>query len=176
MIAAQGACDQSLRGLREEIFFGRKPSFEAMFQLTAEVIDFHEYGARDRNRTGTPLPARDFKSLVSTYFTTRACHDSKTRSKNKSACGALGKTGGGGRDRTGVNGFAGRCITTLLPRHGFVLYRETKTYRHKRNAKTFSTLLMNKKGSLAASFFGNLEREKSLELSTSTLARLRSTN
>ena len=25
--------------------------------------------------------------------------------------------GGGGRDRTGVHGFAGRCITTLLPRH-----------------------------------------------------------
>ena len=30
-------------------------------------------GARDRNRTGTPLTeARDFKSLVSTNFTTRA--------------------------------------------------------------------------------------------------------
>jgi len=26
--------------------------------------------------------------------------------------------GGGGRDRTGVDGFAGRCITTLLPRRG----------------------------------------------------------
>ncbi len=26
--------------------------------------------------------------------------------------------GGGGRDRTGVDGFAGRCITTLLPRLG----------------------------------------------------------
>ena len=25
--------------------------------------------------------------------------------------------GGGGRNRTGVDGFAGRCITTLLPRH-----------------------------------------------------------
>ena len=29
-------------------------------------------GARSRNRTGTLLPARDFKSLVSTYFTIRA--------------------------------------------------------------------------------------------------------
>ena len=28
-------------------------------------------GARSRNRTGTLLPARDFKSLVSTYFTIR---------------------------------------------------------------------------------------------------------
>ncbi len=26
--------------------------------------------------------------------------------------------GGGGRNRTGVDGFAGRCITTLLPRRG----------------------------------------------------------
>ena len=30
-------------------------------------------------------------------------------------------TGGGGRNRTGVHGFAGRCITTLLPRQGCVL-------------------------------------------------------
>ncbi len=30
----------------------------------------------------------------------------------------LGCIGGGGRDRTGVDGFAGRCITTLLPRRG----------------------------------------------------------
>ena len=29
-------------------------------------------GARSRNRTGMPLRARDFKSLVSTYFTIRA--------------------------------------------------------------------------------------------------------
>jgi hypothetical protein len=34
----------------------------------------------------------------------------------------------------------------------------------------------NKKGSLKGFLFLNLEREKSLELSTSTLARLRSTN
>jgi antirestriction protein ArdC len=27
-------------------------------------------------------------------------------------------TGGGGRNRTGVHGFAGRCITTLPPRQG----------------------------------------------------------
>src|SRR4051794_38693289 len=33
----------------------------------------------------------------------------------------LVRAGGGGRDRTGVHGFAGRCITTLLPRHGCVL-------------------------------------------------------
>ena len=33
-----------------------------------------------------------------------------------------------------------------------------------------------KKGEICIPLFGNLEREKSLELSTSTLARLRSTN
>ena len=33
-------------------------------------------------------------------------------------CGCCDRqaTGGGGRNRTGVDGFAGRCITTLLPR------------------------------------------------------------
>ncbi len=31
-----------------------------------------EDGARNRNRTGTTLRPRDFKSLVSTYFTIRA--------------------------------------------------------------------------------------------------------
>ncbi len=30
------------------------------------------YGARGRNRTGTPMKAQDFKSCVSTNFTTRA--------------------------------------------------------------------------------------------------------
>ena len=28
------------------------------------------------------------------------------------------KVGGGGRNRTGVHGFAGRCMTTLPPRRG----------------------------------------------------------
>ena len=36
--------------------------------LLAAAVD----GARSRNRTGMLLPARDFKSLVSTYFTIRA--------------------------------------------------------------------------------------------------------
>ena len=30
------------------------------------------FGASSRNRTGTPIKARDFKSLVSTYFTIEA--------------------------------------------------------------------------------------------------------
>ena len=46
------------------------------------------------------------------------------------------------------------------------------------NAKLLfaSALILTKKGSLSFPFSYDLEREKSLELSTSTLARLRSTN
>src|SRR6267143_81842 len=64
--------------------------------------------------------------------------------------------GGGGRNRTGVHGFAGRCMTTLPPRR--VL--ETRNSEGYRNGL----------------FLGILERETSLELATLTLARLRSTN
>ncbi len=44
------------------------------------------------------LAPRDFKSLASTYFATRAIQN---------------QFGGWTRNRTGVRGFAGRCITTL---------------------------------------------------------------
>lgn len=64
--------------------------------------------------------------------------------------------GGGGRNRTGVDGFAGRCITTLLPR------RNLYGFPAKRESIALSPEI--------------LERETSLELATSTLARLRSTN
>ena len=71
--------------------------------------------------------------------------------------------GGGGRNRTGVHGFAGRCMTTLPPRQEWVAMRALSE-RH-----------ANKRESFAGSPV-NLERETSLELATSTLARLRSTN
>ena len=74
-------------------------------------------GARNRNRTGTTVRSRDFKSLVSTYFTIRA----------------------EGRDYT-------------------------------------FTAIKQKKGKRKNAFPFFLEREKSLELSTYTLARYRSTN
>ena len=73
------------------------------------------------------------------------------------------ESGGAGRSRTDLHGFAIRCITALLPRQNF-----------SQPAKTGYCL--NKKGKLLLPFSRNLEREKSLELSTSTLARLRSTN
>ena len=86
-------------------------------RVTARRLD----GARNRNRTGTTVRSRDFKSLVSTYFTIRA---------------------------------------------GGANYTFPRLSRHER-----------KKGKVhcALSIF-DLEREKSLELSTYTLARYRSTN
>ena len=68
-------------------------------------------------------------------------------------------SGGAGQSRTGLNGFAIRCITALLPRrYCWSGYPTTDT----------------KKGSRC--FPLNVERETRLELATSTLARLRSTN
>src|SRR5438067_7487260 len=64
--------------------------------------------------------------------------------------------GGGSRTRTGIDGFAGRCITLLPSR----LTTDKKGKAHVRIGPSLS----------------NLERETSLELATSTLARLRSTN
>src|SRR5262245_10304731 len=58
-------------------------------------------GAQGRTRTGTTLRSGDFKSPAATNYATRA---------------VKGRVGGGGRNRTGVHGFAGRCMTTLPPR------------------------------------------------------------
>src|SRR5471032_1111825 len=63
--------------------------------------------------------------------------------------------GGEDRSRTDLDGFAGRCITALLPRQRKLFTKIAAGYALRSEI---------------------LEREKSLELSTSTLARLRSTN
>ena len=111
--------------------------------------------------------AADFKSDVSTNFTTRA-HDGIVEQKR--GCRSQitkpwqANDGGATRSRTGLLGFAIRCITALLSRH---VLRSRRLQKH--------TLQSTKKGSLGFPLW-NLEREKSLELSTSTLARLRSTN
>jgi hypothetical protein len=118
--------------------------------------------------------AADFKSDVSTNFTIRASGLTIDDNPNETSPGNAGwrgcffdggwielirRGGGATRSRTGLDGFAIRCITALLSRHA----------AEKRNRTR------EKKGS-SASLFQKLEREKSLELSTSTLARLRSTN
>ena len=64
--------------------------------------------------------------------------------------------GGRGRIRTGVDGFAGRCITPLPP---------GQTVRIKRRTELHNQCVDS----------NDLERETRFELATSTLARLRST-
>ena len=59
--------------------------------------------------------AADFKSDVSTNFTTRALLHASLHSRLK--MNFIFRSGGGKRNRTALNGFAGRCITSLLSRH-----------------------------------------------------------
>ena len=79
--------------------------------------------------------------------------------------------GGAIQSRTGLDGFAIRCITALLSRRLTCLpcYFDTKIVPLKIEG-------FDEKGKLLASLFADLERETRLELATSTLARLRSTN
>ena len=80
------------------------------------------HGARDGNRTRTTAinESADFKSAVSTYFTTRASRLLSAIVKQKSLPSAGGFNhqfyGGAARSRTGLAGFAIRYITALLPR------------------------------------------------------------
>jgi hypothetical protein len=72
------------------------------------------------------------------------------------------KSGGAARSRTGLNGFAIRHITALLPRH--LLFAQQ------------SHCDLKKESLARVQAFERLERDKRLELSTYTLARYRSTN
>ncbi len=128
--------------------------------------------------------AADFKSAVSTDFTTRAHHVRLEPALARSgARGIENGSGGATRSRTGLYGFAIRCITALLSRHW-----SSKAIASGGRVDTKPKILDRKKGSTGLPFLKRaavstggadlhcLEREKSLELSTSTLARLRSTN
>ena len=75
--------------------------------------------------------------------------------------------GGGGRNRTGVHGFAVRCMATLPPRRAF--------YTADLSLPAHTVPKENGEASLGFPAC-SVERETSLELATSTLARLRSTN
>ena len=78
-------------------------------------------------------------------------------------------SGGAARSRTGLDGFAIRCITALLPRHG-------GQYPAKASSRHQPPNSPEKKGSLFEASLWKMERDKRLELSTYTLARYRSTN
>ena len=69
-------------------------------------------GTRDRTWTGTALRPRDFKSLVSTNFTTRA----KGGLTLTNWANDIQRNGGASRNRTGVRGVAVRYMTTLPSR------------------------------------------------------------
>ena len=66
------------------------------------------------------MKPRDFKSLVSTDFTTRAVLEQSL------ATAASADYGGAGRNRTGVRGVAVRYMTTLPPRQ-IGAEKETRT-------------------------------------------------
>ena len=90
--------------------------------------------------------------------------DKQTRPWNcPHQAGFIRLIGGGGRNRTGVDGFAGRCMTTLPP-------------RQERWPAPIACAAGQTKRESAVLSLAKLERERSLELPTSTLARLRSTN
>ncbi len=72
--------------------------------------------------------------------------------------------GGATQSRTGLDGFAIRCITALLS-------RQNQNHGDK-NGKLELPMMLKDVGTS----FRCLERETRLELATSTLARLRSTN
>ena len=101
---------------------------------------------------------RKTRSAPPTHRTVlRHCGRDQNKKPHQTTGGALFFFGGAARSRTGLNGFAIRRITALLPRHQNRQKREAYVYHR-------------------ASLFRNLERDKRLELSTYTLARYRSTN
>src|SRR5690606_9224220 len=76
-----------------------------------------------------------------------------------------GEDGGLGRNRTGVHGFAGRCMTTLPPG---LMASGPRLAQRAGSGKT--------KPRRTGALLSKLERETRLELATPTLARSCSTN
>ena len=107
-------------------------------------------GARGRNRTGMPVihEAADFKSDVSTYFTTRAWTEN----------------GGATQSRTGLDGFAIRCITDLLSRQIFLT---------KKGSSGFPFLLQFGAGKETRTLDLNLGKVALYQLSYSRVSSLR---
>ena len=127
------------------------------------------------------LAPRDFKSLVSTNFTIRACADPLLRPENDAVNSAQCST----HPQTTLLR-QNRPLTIGVARKpadkGISWRREPESNRRRRlcrplhNHSAIAPRLQAKKGGKHRFPPGNLERETSLELATSTLARLRSTN
>ena|SRR5690349_4401369 len=161
-----------------------------------------KHASRSRNRTTRQRPPRRITAwqshgpAIASPFPRATAMRRKKKSPDSAHTGSgLFFSGGANRSRTGLNGFAGRCITALLSRRkrtaepghvtqlAYAVAHATVRRKFDWPAGSLpNTLpnhaLPNKKGSFAspACFPLLLERETSLELATSTLARLRSTN
>ncbi len=101
----------------------------------------------------------------------RSASDQAKSTKPTGEVGFVAASGGGGRDRTGVDGFAGRCITTLLPRQGIRIVLVMPLLCRGADANRITPSRM-KKGSLA-SFpfeFGAGEESRTLDLNLGKVA------
>ena len=186
-----------------------------VFDLSRQLPRLPITGARSRDRTDISLRMRDFKSLASTSFAIRASAKAYAMYRgpvrgtpaHPDPCLADGvalqkkappkrgfRFGGLKRNRTAVNGFAIRCITTL-PRgrtssadpYCAAIHRITTLPVARQRPRPTTATRASLPGALqhktprtgfwVPSFAGrNLEREKGLEPSTPTLARSCSTN
>src|SRR5690606_8947760 len=102
-------------------------------------------GARDRNRTGTAVTRRGILSPLCLPISPPGRVSwglgfglMQQRAAIYYCAGAAvvviaTLNGGAGRNRTGVHGFAIRCITTLLPRHNFASVLSKNFYSRKKS-------------------------------------------
>ncbi len=115
-------------------------------------------GARGRSRTGTGITTRGILSPLRLPISPPGqCMDGYHKLFYITY-------GGWGRNRTGVHGFAGRCITTLPPSQRLIIYVNELIQAFEKPIIKIAALPLN------------LERETRLELATPTLARSCSTN
>ena len=141
-------------------------------------------GARSRNRTGMGLPPADFKSDASTNFATRAGSASphvrafpmiragnKKRPRERACSGETSSDEAGWRPGSESN----RRTRLCRPLHDHSATRPV-TCCAESGAPAGRFQAPYKMKPRERGFISNVEREKGLEPSTSTLARSRSTN
>ena len=117
------------------------------------------------NRLGQPLVAKYGQAKPVARRTCSAAQKNPPWAGFLRLPGSRFRNGGQGRNRTGVRGFAVRCMTTLPPGHCLV-HRDHDDRR----------LPLKNKTPVGRGSACKLERETRLELATPTLARSCSTN
>ncbi len=132
------------------------------------------YDSQARGAAGNaPVAAAACADFLGAVFcrARRSASDRAKSAKPTDEVGFVAASGGGGRDRTGVDGFAGRCITTLLPRQGIRIVLVMPLLCRGADANRITPSRM-KKGSLA-SFpfeFGAGEESRTLDLNLGKVA------